>query len=271
VPRAFSGWSGIFLGGVLSAVIVLLLAVTHAGWSGLIMSDGSAASPYELVPYPALLTLMIAASVFSVAVTGVAIRRYWREIGGAPDRFRTSAVLQAVWYAATLRYLRGGGGECYYPDDEKPSPSRRNLHALVAYGFGLCLVSTIAAGIMEDILGIDPPYPWLSVPVLSGTVGGIGLVVGCVGLLGLKARTSGVTSLAQMTVKDYGLLVSLAFLGLSGLATLLTRDTAAYGIVLLVHLGALVEAFAMAPYSKFVHVAFRFTALVRDNLERARS
>ena len=83
-----------------------------------------------------------------------------------------------------------------------------------------------------------------------------------------RARSSSVTSFAAMTVKDYGLLVALAFLGLSGLAVLLTRDTGAFAIVLLIHLAALVEAFAMAPYSKFIHVIFRFLALVRDNLEQ---
>ena len=74
-----------------------------------------------------------------------------------------------------------------------------------------------------------------------------------------------------MTVKDYGLLMALAFLALSGLAILLTRDTPAFGIILLIHLSSVILAFASAPYSKFVHVIFRFAALVRDNLERAGS
>jgi hypothetical protein len=41
--------------------------------------------------------------------------------------------------------------------------------------------------------------------------------------------------------------------------------------VLLIHLSAVVESFAMAPYSKFIHVVFRSLALVRDHLERAAS
>lgn len=269
VPRAFSGRSGLVLGGLLSAALVLALAVLHAGWSGLIMSDGSAASPYRLLPYPVLVALMTAAALYSVVVMAFAVRSYWRSLGPVPGRVTLRAIGQATWYAATLRYLRGGGVECYYPEDDKPSAGRRRLHAMVAYGFGLCVVSTLAAAVEQDIAGIKPPYPLWSVPVLAGTIGGLGLVIGCVGLLGLKVRSSSVTSLAEMTIKDYGLLVSLAFLALSGLAVLLTRDTAAFGIVLLVHLAAVIEAFAMAPYSKFVHVVFRFSALVRDNLERA--
>ncbi len=269
VPRAFSGWSGVVFGGLLSSAIVLAVAAGHAGWSGLVRSHDTAASPYQLIPYGALIGLMLAAGLYSVVVTAFAARSYWREVGRSAGRFRLSAVAQAVWYAATLRYLRGGGADCYYPEDDRPSAGRRHLHALVAYGFGLCLVSTIAAGVEQDIVGIEPPYPWLSVPVISGTVGGIGLVLGCFGLLMLKARSSAVTSFAQMTIKDYGLLVALTLLGLTGLATLLTRDTAAFGIVLLVHLAILVESFAMAPYSKFIHLVFRFEALVLDNLEIA--
>jgi citrate/tricarballylate utilization protein len=49
---------------------------------------------------------------------------------------------------------------------------------------------------------------------------------------------------------------------------LLTRSTAAFGCVLLIHLSSVILAFASAPYSKFVHVVFRFAALVRDNAER---
>jgi citrate/tricarballylate utilization protein len=269
VPRAFSGWSGVVLGGLLSVIIVFILAVSHAGWSGLVRSTGDAASPYDLLPYPVLVALMAVTGLYSVVIMALAARSYWRSTGPAPTRVTAAAVGRATWYAATLRYLRGGGVECYYPQDDKPSAGRRRLHAMVAYGFGLCLVSTLAAAAEQDIAGIDPPYPVLSVPVLTGTIGGIGLVIGCAGLLRLKARSSQVTSFSQMTIKDYGLLVALAFLALSGLTVLLTRDTAAFGLALLIHLAALVEAFAMAPYSKFMHVVFRFCALIRDELERA--
>jgi citrate/tricarballylate utilization protein len=138
----------------------------------------------------------------------------------------------------------------------------------VAYGFGLCVVSTAAAGVMQDFVGIDPPYPVVSVPVLAGLIGGIGLALGCLGLLVLKTRSSEVTSFAGMTVKDYGFLVALLFLALTGLTTLFTRDTAAYGLVLLVHLAAIGLCFGTAPYSKFVHMIYRFLAIVRDNIER---
>lgn len=269
VPRLLSGWSGLFAGALAAVAVMLGIAVGNAGWSGLVATHDGPNALYRLIPYGVLLGLMLAAVAFSLTVGGLAVRRYWRATAtGAPPAGPRS-VARALWYALTLRYLRGGGGECYYPTDDRPSASRRWLHTLLVGGFGLCLVSTVAAGILQDILGEDPPYAWLSVPVIAGTLGGIGLLAGCAGLLLLKMRSSSVTSVAEMTVKDYGLLTALAFLALSGLATLLTRATPAFGPVLVIHLGSVILAFASAPYSKFMHVGFRFAALVRDTAERA--
>lgn len=269
VPALLQGWSGVFSGGVIAVLVVLLVATAHVGFSGLIRDSDGPASPYQLIPYGVLLVLLFIPTVFAFAVFAAAGVTYWRRVGGASKRLSWSAVAKAVGYAATLRYLRGGGQDCYYPEDTVPSPARRHLHALVAYGFGLCFLSTIVAAVMQDIIGQNPPYPVLSVPVMSGIVGGVGIVIGTIGLLRLKMHSSQVTSVREMTIKDYGLLVALAFLALSGLATLAARSTPAFGLIFLVHLAAICLTFAAAPYSKFIHVLFRFLALVRDNFERA--
>jgi len=272
VPRLLTGRTGLFSGAVIAGVLVVFIAMAHAGAGGLVAADGEAASPYRLIPYPVMLVMLLVPAAFAMAVTAVAARRYWTQTGSgaAPDQAvrKAAAAWRAVRDAATLRYLRGGGGDCYYPQDDRPSPSRRRLHALVAYGFGLCAVSTVAAGVLQDIARQPPPYLWLSVPVISGTAGGASLIAGCTGLLALKARSSPDTSFARMTVKDYGLLTALTWLALTGLATLLTRSTAAFGIVFLIHLSSVMLAFATAPYSKLMHAVLRFLALLRDSMER---
>lgn len=269
VPRLLRGWAGVFTGAVLSAALMVGVAAGNAGWTAVVAARDADASPYVLIPYPVLVGLMLAAVAYSVVIGAFAARSYWKDTAGSSVKVGARAVLDAVWAAATLRHMRGGGGECYYPEDDRPSPVRRHLHMTMVGGFALCIVSTVAAAILQDVFGTQPPYPWLSLPVITGTIGGIGLLVGSTGLLLLKARSSQVTGVSQMTMKDYGLLTALTFLALSGLAVLLTRSTAAFGCVLLIHLSAVILAFASAPYSKFIHVVFRFAALVRDNAERA--
>ena len=113
------------------------------------------------------------------------------------------------------------------------------------------------------------PHPLLSVPFTTGIVEGVGIADGCAALLWLKYWASAAASFAQMTTKDYGLLTGLEFLSLTDLATFFSRDTAALGPVLLIHLAAIVASFGSAPNGKFVHLIFRFPALVRDNAEAA--
>jgi citrate/tricarballylate utilization protein len=268
VPGLLKGWIGVFSVAIIASLVVILVAVANVGWSGLTINEAGPHSPYELIPYFPTLAIILVPGIYSFVVMFAAGRAYWREIGGAPNGMTGRAVRRAVWYAATLRHMRGGGEDCYYPEDEKPSAGRRHLHSMVMYGFGLCIISTAAAAVMQDGFGIDPPYQVLSVPVITGFFGGVGLVVGCAGLLLLKARSSKVTSFAQMTVKDYGFLVALEFLALTGLLTLFVRHTPAFGIVYLVHLASVALSFGTAPYSKFVHFIYRFLAILRDNLER---
>jgi citrate/tricarballylate utilization protein len=56
--------------------------------------------------------------------------------------------------------------------------------------------------------------------------------------------------------------------GLTGLALLLLRDTAAMGPLLALHLGVVFSLFITMPYGKFVHGIYRFVALVRYARER---
>lgn len=268
VPRVLRGWLGVFSTAAVSAAVVLIVALARVGPSGLVVGHEGAAGPYDLIPYPAMLVLVLLPVLYSLAVLAHACGSYLRSTGSSIRHLSWSAVVGAVWSAVTLRYLRGGGADCYYPHSDRPSSGRRWLHMAVAYGFGLCIVSTVAAGILQDIVGDQPPYPVTSVPVVSGVVGGVSLFVGCVGAFVLKRLSSTVTSVRLMTVKDYGLISGLAFLSLSGLMTLFVRDTPAFGLVFLVHFSAVLLAFAMAPYSKFVHVLFRFLALLQDEVER---
>jgi len=240
-----------------AAALVVIIAVT-GGIDALWSHDG----PYQVISYPALLVIVLLPCAWSVAVMLRAAARYWQDIHGPlRDLADWHALVGALAYAASLRYLRGGG-ECSYPG-ENPSPARRRLHAAVFYGFAACTAATVSAAFMQDILGIGPPYPLLSVPVVTGTAGGLSIIAGCAGLTALKRHTDPAPGAA-----DYGLLIGLGLLALTGMLTLLLRTTPAYGLVLVAHLATIVVCFAVAPYTRFMHAVYRFLAIVGDNIER---
>jgi len=271
LPELLQGWRGALTGMVISSAVVFITAFASTGFSGLHERQGRAGSPYDDVPYYPLLTLLLVTSLFSVAVIFVAARRFWREINGRSTLARPAALWRATIESLTLRYLRGGGGGCFYPSATVPSPTRRVLHTLVAYGFGLCLVSTTSAAVLQDFLGSMPPYDVVSAPVISGLVGGIAMTIGCTGLLAVKASAAGAAASPEMTRKDYGLLVALDFLAISGLMTLFVRSSGAFDVVFIVHLAAILFCFVATPYSKFVHVIYRYLSLVKNQIEQTSS
>ena len=57
-------------------------------------------------------------------------------------------------------------------------PARRVFHHFTFYGFLLCFASTWVAAIYDNFLGWKAPYAYLSVPVVLGTLGGIGSFTG---------------------------------------------------------------------------------------------
>jgi citrate/tricarballylate utilization protein len=238
-----------------------------------------------VIAYPALLVAVGLPALWSVLVMAGSAARYWRATGGR-GLASPAALLSALRQAVSLRNLRGGGADCAYPTDE-PSAARRRLHSLVAWGFACCVGSTLAAAVSQDIAGDPPPYPVLSAPVLLGVSGGAGMVLGCGGLLLLRraagrAEAGGISTGAAdagaaetaagppredaaLARRGYALLAGLLLLAVTGLLTLVGRDTPAFGILLAVHLAAVVACFAIAPYTKFMHVIYRFLALVHDS------
>jgi citrate/tricarballylate utilization protein len=56
----------------------------------------------------------------------------------------------------------------------------------------------------------------------------------------------------------------------TGLCVLLTRTTPAFAGLLVVHLAAVIVAFAITPYTKFFHWVYRVLSIQHDNLESAR-
>jgi citrate/tricarballylate utilization protein len=267
LPRRFSGWVGVSL--ALLGTFLVLGLLSYLSTGRLLSASPEPGSPYRILPYALLLVVVSAPAVWSVGVLGWAAIRYWHAIHGRfADLLRVRAWPVTVVQSVHLLHMRGGGAGCDYPGPA-PGAARRRFHLAMVYGFGLCVLSTVAAAVEQDVLGLLPPYPYLSVPVLCGTAGGFGMLAGGAGLLVLKARSDVTRSSPSTRHADYGFVWALLVLAASGLLTLVLRDRAVFGPVLLVHLSAVVVAFGIAPYTKFVHGIYRMLAVYKNNVDAA--
>ncbi len=253
-----------------SLVVVAIVAITFAanGVDGMFAARNETGSFYAVVPWLAMLIPFMAISVLALAIMVAAGIRFWRDTGRGSDLgFRD--VLQATVDAALLRNLEGGGPGCTYPG-ERPSHRRRLWHALVFYGFIAAFISTSLAALYQDVFGILPPYGYLSPPVIFGSVGGVAMIIGVIGFLVDKRRSSRQRIATEMRTMDLALLVALLLVNVTGMALLILRETVAMPTLLAVHLGYTAALFVTLPYGKFAHAIYRYLALVRNRLELAR-
>jgi citrate/tricarballylate utilization protein len=223
---------------------------------------------YNVVPYGVMVAVASITFLFSLLSMAVGFARFWSDTGGhAAELIPGRPLLQAIRDAVTLRYLGGEGHGCN-DRDESFSMQRRRWHHLMAYGFLLCLASTMSATLYDHVLGWPAPYTFFSLPVVLGTVGGVGLLAGTAGLFWLKLAGDHEPQAASLLGADAGLLVLLMLIGVSGLLLLALRATGAMGVTLSIHLGFVLAFFMTMPYSKFVHGLYRIGALVRHAIER---
>jgi citrate/tricarballylate utilization protein len=224
---------------------------------------------YSLIPYRVLVAAASVSFLFALLAMGISLVRFWHSIERNAWPFEPKPLLEALCNAATLRYLGGGGHGCN-DTDASFSGARRNLHHLLAYGFLLCFAATATATLYHHLLGWSAPYPFVSLPVLLGTLGGLGLTVGSAGLLWLKMKGDRGPEAPRLLGADVALLVLLMLIAISGLLLLGLRTTNAMGITLSVHLGLVLSFFLTMPYSKFVHGLYRLAALIRFAKEQPR-
>ena len=239
----------------------LLMLTSFADLETVWPSDGSA-DFYGVISHGAMVAIFGAVSLFVLVAMGVSAARFWRGSGAGRVRVRLSAVRDAL----TLRHLHGSGRDCV-SNLEVRLPWRRWFHHCTFYGFLLCFASTSVAAIYHTVFGWEAPYSYSSLPVLLGTAGGFGLLIGPLGL----------TALRQTRDPDLGhdasrgldtLFLSLLFLtSLTGLALLMLRHSALMGVLLVLHLAVVMVLLLTLPYGKFVHAIYRVLALVRYHSE----
>jgi citrate/tricarballylate utilization protein len=118
------------------------------------------------------------------------------------------------------------------------------------------------------VLGLHAPYDLLSLPVVIGSLGGVGLIIGPLGLFWLKRRRHPLHGDSAQNAMDYGFVALLFFTSLTGMLLTYLRHTDALAILLAVHLGVVMALFLTMPFGKFAHGFYRGAALLKWAIEK---
>jgi citrate/tricarballylate utilization protein len=257
--------NGLTMAVALAAGLALFLVLAVA-LNGTLFHAPLAGNFYAIFPHNLLVGMFAPIFLFAALALGLGVRKFWRDV--SPGSASAPAVLEATGNALRLKYLDGGHSDGCNEADDAFTLARRRFHHLTFYGFMLCFAATSVATIHHYFFNWQAPYAFTSLPVLLGTVGGIGLLVGPAGLLWLNLRRHPLHGDAAQQPMDRGFIALLFFTSLTGLVLLVWRDTSAMGLLLAVHLGVVMALFLTLPYGKFAHGIFRSAALLKWAIEK---
>ena len=151
------------------------------------LSHFSGAVFYDVIPHERMVAIFLVVALFILIAHIAGFLKFWTRYG------RDARAIPPAARAVKSCPRRAGSGQSFerrsrmHVSDERHSQSRRIFHHFTFYGFMLCFASTTVAAI-DHILGFIAPHPYISAPVILGTLGGAGLLIGPAGLYLLKRR-----------------------------------------------------------------------------------
>jgi citrate/tricarballylate utilization protein len=249
-----------------TAAGLLVFLVLAVAMTGTLIQPPLAGNFYAVFPHHLMVSMFAPVFLFAVSALTLGVRRFWNDV--APGAVSGAAMTEATANALALKYLDGGHGDGCNESDDAFTLWRRRLHHFTFYGFMLCFASTCVATLYHYLLNRHAPYALTSLPVLLGTAGGVGLLIGPVGLLWLNLRRGPERGDSSQNPMDRGFIALLLLTSTSGIALLAWRDTAAMALLLALHLGVVMALFLTLPYGKFAHGVFRGAALLKWTIEK---
>ncbi len=247
---------------------------------------------YSVIPHDLLVTVFGIVGLFAVVALSIGYRRFAQAIAsdeamagppsplrgfhlrarrfggqvGAASPARRSSLGSAARDALTLKHLHATGEDCVDAEETR-RPWRRWMHHCTLYGFLLCFASTTVAAIYHLVFGWIAPYDYMSLPVVLGTAGGIGLIIGPAGLFVVdRCRDPALSHPAERSI-DAPFLAMLFLTSATGLLLLVLRASVYMPLLLAAHLAIVLALFITLPYGKFVHGIYRAAALVKFRAE----
>lgn len=257
--------AGVYLACLLGVPLAALLLAPPGA---LFSAHAGPGAFYAVIPHGVMASA--AGLAFGGAALVLAVRawRFWCATAGPDMRQSRATWIRALGDVLRLRNLGGGPPGC----EDRSGPTgagRRWAHHLVAYGFALTFLATVAGAVLHHGLGQIAPHPPLSLPVALGTAGGVAMLLGLAGLELRRRRADRAPAAARMERADRFTRASLALVAATGLALLALRDTPAMGLLLALHLGSVLGLAVTSPFAKLSHGVYRAAALLRHAGERA--
>ncbi|RMA40667.1 tricarballylate utilization 4Fe-4S protein TcuB [Rhodophyticola porphyridii] len=218
---------------------------------------------YAYMSHSLMVAVFTPAFLLPLAAIALSLRSYWQSVGGG--RLTLGDVWSATRSAGRMKNLEGGHGDgCNFEDEDRFSQARRHFHQATLYGFLMCFASTSSGTVLHYGFGLEAPYGLFSLPKLFGVPGGVLLCLGTAGLAWLKTRADPNLGAPAAWGGEMAFVLLLFFVSLSGLLLYAATGTVAAGLLLPLHLGAVLTFFLLTPYSKMAHGFFRMTAMARE-------
>ncbi len=265
-PRRLSGlfqYSGLTatltVTGSLIVIFALLLLTREPGL--LTRAENGPGAFYQVISHQLMIISASATSGFALIAIAIGLLRFGRHC--ELDAIRPHNLMSATRDVARMTYLGGDEQEGCNDVDESFSNQRRYYHQSLMWGFLMCFASTCIATYYDYVLKLEAPYDYLSFPVLLGTIGGLSMLVGCVGLFIIKWRSDPNPRATMQLGLDYAFILMLFLSSATGLILMLFRETQLMPILLAIHLAVVLSLFIILPYSKFVHAGYRFISLIK--------
>ena len=270
VPAAFGSIynkTGIPLVSAMSVMFFLLMLV--GVWlNGTDLFGRYQGDFYAIFPHNFLAVLFGSVFILAFVLLGLGIAKFWKQTSKIiPEGVAQPDILQASKNVLTLKYLDGGHGKGCNEEDDRYTQIRRVYHHFTMYGFLLCFAATSVATFYHYFLGLQAPYAYSSLPVILGTLGGIGLIIGPVGLLYLNIKRHPLHGDVKQKPMDRGFIFLLLLISVTGLVLLVFRDTSAMALLLIIHIATVMNFFVTIPFGKFAHGFYRSAALLKFPVE----